>query len=1169
MQKSALRKGSACWRPHVKLFLIMKIVVVLLTIACLQASANGYSQDRITLSMKDASFKEVLTQIQKQTSYRFIYHDNVQLRKKGAVNIEVENVSLGYVMDALLRNSGFTYSDLGNGLMAISVAAAQNRPITGTVTNSKGEALAGVSVQVKGNTLGTTTDANGQFSMNIPENTVLILSAVGYITKEVAVGTANNINVLLEVEETKMDEVVVVAYGSESRQTQTSAVASIKASDIQNIPSSQLSTSLAGRLPGAIIVQNSGFVGANATISVRGSRTAALYVIDNVVSDKSQFDVLDPGEIESISILKDAAAAAIYGARASGGVVVVKTRSGKKGKTAFNYRGMFSTSRTMDPLQDWTAEQELIFRNGVATNQNRLSASPNPNFQVPFNQEALDYARTLNYQSLNDILWRNPSSNQHSVDASGGSDNISYFFSANYNSNKGSYDNTKFDKYTLRAKVEANVSKNLKIGTNLSYNRRYTDRFFWPYDNDNGEGFTVADFYRPTFNLSRLYPYYSKADGTSTTAGDPDGFATIQPGWGFNPAQTVNSVNYRHILYNTFNAIVTGELKISQIKGLSLRVLGDYRQDNFFRKDFIGEFNVSYRVQPTGSTGINLLKLAPLKFDAANTVVNNYGKSYTSIEESMYMDERYQTNGFLDYTRSFGRHNISSFTGFEQYQFMRKALNGAARDLLTSGIDQILVANSDATRRVFGGSELNQSRLSYFGRVKYDYDARYIAEFSFREDGSYIFPQGKQFGFFPSVSAGWVVSRERFFSVQPISTLKLRVSYGTTGYDGVDGINTNIAPYQFQNNYSVNSGYLFAGGNMPGLAPQSVLPNPNITWQINKTINGGIDMGFFNDALSLSFDYFVTNKSRVLASTVDLIPGTLGTGLPTTNIGELRSNGFELVLGYGKTYGDFSYNVGFNINYAIEKYISWPQLSTLADFQKLIGRPTNGIVTGYISEGIVKDQSVIDALPAGYRQFGRPVILGSVLIKDINGAGYAPGPDGKVDNNDVTILSTNAVPRTTFGAPIDLRWKNISLNMLFQGVGKYDKFVQTIGSIGAFQQADRPYFQLWTDAYSPDLNPNGKYPMATGSYTSDPDLTGVSTSFWKRNGAYTRLKNITLAYSLPKKLIGKAGFTGVQLSFNATNLFTITKFEEYDPEQSTLDSYPLFRTYAFGLNISL
>lgn len=1167
MQKSKPKKSRISWRACAKLFLIMKIAVVLLTAVCLQAAATGHSQETITLSLKDASFYEVLTNIQKQTAYRFIYHDNVRLKKE-TVNIHVVNASLAYVMDALMRNSGFSYSVLNNGLVAITATEAQARIITGKITNIKGEPLAGVSVQLKSGKAGTATDVAGQFTLNVPDGAVLVISAVGYQTKEVVVGADNNIDILLEAIETKLDEVVVVAYGAESRQTQTSAVASIKASDIRNIPTAALSTSLAGRLPGAIIIQNSGFVGANASIAVRGSRTAALYVIDNVVSDKSQFDVLDPGEIESISILKDAAAAAIYGARASGGVVVVKTRSGKKGKTAFNYRGMLSTNRTMYPLQDWTAEQELIFRNGVATNQNRLSASPNPNFQVPFNQEALDYAKTLNYQSLNDILWRNPSSQQHSIDASGGSDNVTYFFSANYNSNKGSYDNTNFDKYTLRAKVDANVSKNLKIGTNISYNRRYTDRFYWPYDGDNGEGFTVADFYRPTFNLSRLYPFYSKADGSATTADDPARIATIMPGWGFNPAQTVNSVNYRHILYNTFNAIVTGELKIPQIKGLSLRVLGDYRQDNFFRKDFVGEFNVSYRVQPAGASGINLLKLTPLKFDAANTVVNNYGKSYTSIDQFMYMDERYQTNGFLDYTRSFGRHNISAFAGFEQYQFMRKAMNGTAQDLLTSNIDQILVANTDAARRGFGGSELNQSRLSYFGRAKYDYDARYIAEFSFREDGSYIFPQGKQFGFFPSVSAGWVISRERFFTIKPISTLKLRASYGTTGYDGVDGTTTNIAPFQFQNNYSVTGGYLFAGGNMPGLAPQSVLPNPNITWQINKTMNGGIDMGFLDDALSMSFDYFVTNKSHVLASTVDLIPGTLGTGLPTTNIGKLRSNGFELVLGYGKSKGAFSYNVGFNINYAIEKYISWPQLSTLADFQKLIGRPTNGIVTGYLSQGIVKDQAVINALPAGFTQFGRPVILGSVLLKDINGAGYAPGPDGKVDNNDVTILSTNAVPRTTFGVPVDLRWKNLSLNMLFQGVGKYDKFVQTINGIGAFQQADRPYFELWTDAYSPDLNPGGKYPMASGSF-SDPDLMGGSSSFWVRNGAYARLKNVTLGYSLPKKWISQVGFTGVQLSFNATNLFTITRFKEYDPEQSSIDSYPLFRTYAFGLNISL
>ena len=1105
------------------------------------------------------------------------------------------SVTGGPIGDFALESIVVNYSAANSGnlarlpypsvdLLSATLGKFSARPITGTIVDGKGEALPGVSIQVKNTSKGTVSNAQGQFTIQAERGDVLVFSSIGFTAKEVTIGDENNLAVALDDAESKLDEVVVIAYGSESRETQTSAVSSIKASSINRIPTAQLSASLAGRLPGAQIVQSSGFVGSNASITVRGARTAALYVIDNVVADKSQFDVLDPNEVESISVLKDAAAAAIYGARASGGVVVIKTRSGKAGKIMVNYNGIFSTNRTIYPLQDWTPVQEITFRNQVALYRNRASASPNPNFQVPFNQAALDYASTIESQNVNEILWRNPNSQQHSVNVSGGNADVLYFFSANYGGNTGSYDKTKFDKYTLRAKVDAKVSKNLTIGTNISFNRRYTSRFFWPYDNDNGEGFTVADFYRPTFNLSRLYPYYSKPNGTPTTADDPAALPTIQPGWGFNPAEIINSANYRRITYNTFNGIVTADLAIPQVEGLSIKFLGDYRQDVYFKKDFIGEFNTSYRVQTVGSSGIDLLRLAPIKYDANSTVVNNYGRSFTGITEDMYIDERYQTNLFVNYDRRFGEHTISSFIGVEQYQFNRKLVSGNANELLTSSLDQIGATNPSTDRRYFSGAELAQARLSFFGRAKYDYKTKYIGEVSFRNDGSYIFQQGRQFGFFPSVSGAWLISKEDFFRVKPVSSLKIRASYGTTGYDGIDGITTNIAPFQFQNNYNPATGYVFANSTLSGLAPQNVVPNPNITWSINKTFNGGLDMGFLNNALTLSFDYFTTRRSRLLVSTADAIPGTFGAGLPATNVGEQQAYGFELAVNYANRKGAFDYSIGFNMGFANDKYIAWPQVANLPDFQNLIGTPTSGVVIGYISKGIVRSQAEIEALPTGYTQFANKIQLGNVLIEDMAGDGFRPGPDGKVDANDRTIISRNGVPRINFGLPIDLAWKNLSLNVFFQGVGPYDKFVSTInspitnqdgtptasvnGGGGVFQLADRPYFQLWTDAYSPDTNPNGKYPAANGSF-SDPGLTGTGTTFWKRNGAYVRLKNVNIAYALPKPILDRIGIRNLQVSLNMTNLLTLSAFKEHDPEQASLDSYPIFRTFSLGLNLSL
>ncbi|MBS1669313.1 MAG: SusC/RagA family TonB-linked outer membrane protein [Bacteroidetes bacterium] len=1147
----------------------MRASFVFATIVCMHLSSFATGQNSISLKVKKEKLKNVLELIEQQSEYRFLYSDNPVIDNK-KVTIKVEKAPLEKVMGQLLEGTGISYKINSNSLVVLSlmkVDPSQFKEITGKVTDEKGQPLANVSVTVKGTDRGTTTDSRGFFSINANTGDELQFSIVGYKATSIKIGSSGVISIKMQVESSSLNEVVVIAYGSETKMSQTSAVSSIKSSEISNIPTAQLSTSLAGRLPGAQIIQNSGFVGSNASISIRGSSANPLYVIDNVVSDKGQFEALDPNQVESISILKDAAAAAIYGARAAGGVVVIKTKSGKPGKVSLSYQGNVSSSRTNLPLQNWTPEQEVVYINNAAMTSNRLSANPNPNFQVPFDANALAYAKTMKSQNINDIIWRNPFAQQHSLNLSGGSDKILYFLSGGYSQNTGSYQRTSFSKYTLQAKVDANLSNNFKLGANLSYNRNFTSRFYWPYDNDNGQGFTVADFYRPTFNLSRLYPFYSKADGTPTTANDPLGYPTIQPGWGFSPTETIRSDNYRHIYYNTFNAIVNGELKIPQVRGLSLKFLADYRQDNFFQKNFIGQLNTSYRVQTVGTSGIGLLQYAPLKFDKGNTVVNNYGLAYTGIYETLNLNERYQLNGFIDYTRSFGAHHITSFVGVEQYQINMKSVNGNASNLLSPTNDQILNANSSNTYRYFNGSEQNQSRLSYFGRAKYDYASKYIMELSFREDGSYIFPKGKQFGFFPSISGAWVASKESFFNVKNISTLKLRASYGTTGYDGLDGTTTNIAPYQYQNNYIVNGSYVFANSTIPGLSPQSVVPNPNITWAVNKTVNAGLDLGLLNDALTFSFDYFNTKRSNILVSSIATVPGTFGSGLPATNIGEQKAHGFEFAANYSNKVGQVSYSVGLNLGYAIEKYVKWPQPANLPAFQNVIGLPTSGVIRGYISEGIVRNQKTISSLPTGYTQFGNPVILGVVLLKDINGDSYAPGANGKIDANDQTIISKNAVPRINIGVPINFKWKQLSISLFFQGVGPYDKYVTTLNSVGAFQIGSRPYFALWTDAYSQDNNPNGKYPLANGGWV-EPDLTGCSSTFWRRNGAYMRLKNLNIAYSIPQKIIKTAYFTNFQIYVNATNLFTMTSFKEYDPEQQSLDSYPIFRTFSAGVNLS-
>ncbi len=1161
-----------------QIFRAMKCLTLFLVIFTFYSYTESYSQStKLKLNINQATVLDVIEDIEKQSEFVFIYADDIlpQLNQvKGDIN--VKNKSIIKVLDKILDEKEIHYiinerqvvlKKAKNRSLVDKNSKNKNIPvqkqISGVVTDASNVPLPGVNVVLKGSTKGTQTDFDGNYVIQASEGDVLQFSYLGFETKDVTVGAQSTINVVMKDDVAGLDEVVVVGYGSQKKASLTSAVVSVKAETIESIPTSQLSNNLAGRLPGVQIIGNSGLVGASSSINIRGTGVNALYVIDNVISDKAQFDVLDPSEVETVTVLKDAAAAAIYGARASGGVVLITTKKGKVGKVSFNYGSIYTTNILTKPLQDYTAEEELIYKNNVAIHRNQIN--PDPDFQPPYGEDVLAFSRGINYRNVNDEIWRSPSSQQHTLSVSGGSERITYFFSTGFNQAKGSYDNTNFDRYNFRAKVSAEITDNITLSTNLSGNRRETDRFFWPFDGDNGEGFEVSDFYRSTFNLSRLYPFYAKLDGTPSSVNDPDAVAVVQPGWGFNPAEVVNSDSYRKILYNTFNGIVNMDITIPQIKGLSVSVQGNYRQDVRNRKNFV-LLNRSLRVQTVGGpgSGIDEFTLTPLVTDGSQDVVNNLGRSFPGIDESFSFEESTQINGLLKYQNVFGDHSINTFVGFEQAKSSFKLVSGSASDLLSTSIDQILSASTSSDRRDFSGFERKTARLSYLGRATYSFVDKYIAELSFRYDGSYKFPSGKRFGFFPSVSAAWRVSQEDFFTLDAVSNFKLRASFGQTGFDGDD--NRPIAPFQFQNNFQRGASYVFENGLRDGIRPQSIIPNPNITWETHTTWNAGFDLGLFENQFDLTFDIFKNSIADILAPTTVTVPGTFGSDLPQTNVAERKINGFEIAANYQNNNNAVKYQIGANMGYAKDEWISYPEADGLKDFQSRIGRP-NDLVIGYISKGIIRDQATIDALPAGFTQFGRVPQLGEILFEDIRGDNFSDGPDGIVNSNDVDILSENTIPRINYGITGNVKWNGFSVDVFFQGVGAYDKYVSTRNtrSGGVFQTA-RPYFALWTDAWSAE-NPDGKYPRAENNWNQIENGHGPST-FWERSGAYLRLKNLNVAYSIPNKIIEPVGFDKISLFINGTNLFVISEFDEYDPEQATLDSYPLFKTYSLGVNLS-
>ncbi|EON77969.1 TonB-dependent receptor [Lunatimonas lonarensis] len=1117
----------------------------------IKAQIKPIDQAVVRLARLESQLPEIFRDIEARTDYRFVYPAEI-MEEKIQISLKSKKQTVNDILVEVGTAARLRFKQVDNtiyvakpedasddGRVEISIDMVE---ITGRVTDEKGEPIPGATVIVEGTSLGTVTNIDGGFTLDAQEGAVLLISFIGYQSQRVTLGSQTSLNIVLREDLSSLQEVVVVGYGTQEKAKLTGSVASVKADDIDFIPTSNLSNLLAGRAPGVQIVQSSGFAGAPSSISIRGSAAIAgsspLYVIDNVIRSRVDFDALDPNEVESISFLKDAATAAIYGARAANGVVLVTTRQGTTGKPVFNYKSFFTTSRPTMPLPRYTATQELEYINSVA------ETFGNP---LPISEEIFRYFEDKNYE-LNDYIWRNPSSQQHNLSVNGGTESITYYMMLGTNSDKGSFTNTDYSRYNFRSNVTARITKDLRVNLNLSGNKRVTNRFFWPYDWDGGEGFELSDFYRTTFNWSRLYPFFVDADGNPTSNRDT-GFPIGRGAW--NPVLMLENGNYRKIDRNSFNGIIKIDYDLPFLDGLTTSVMANYSFDSRNQKNFVIH-NRSYLFQQGSATN----PYVPGPIDPSKLNIHNLSRSFEGIDESATFGDSYQFNWFLDYNRSFGDHSISGTFIYEQAEFQGKTFSGSADQLLTSSVDQIFAASTDTQRRYFTGSESQFGRASWIGRTRYEFSAKYIAEFSFRYDGSHRFPKETRWGFFPSGSVAWRITEENFLDIPALSELKFRASIGTTGDD-------NVAPFQFQNNFVPSAGYVFGNTLYNGIRAGTP-PNPTITWAKMVAYNFGFDFGLFNDKLVGSFDYFHNHRYDLLRRRIRVIPGTYGAPLSDENYAEIDVKGAEFSLNYRNSVGRVNYTIGANIGYAKDKVLVIDEPVGLEDWRTAIGHPINRI-WGYRSRGIIRDQATLEALPEGFMQFGREPMLGVILYEDIRGVNRTEGSDGIVDENDQDWLSDNAIPRINYGINGGFSWRNLKVDFLLQGVGAFDKIVKTQNTStgGVFQTGDRPYFDLWTNRWTPNRT-DAPYPRAGG--WGMPEFGWGPSDFWIRSGAYLRLKNLNIAYDIPSRFL-TANNINLQFFFNGTNLFVLSAFTEYDPEQDRLDSYPLMKSYTGGINV--
>ena len=1124
-----------------KITRVMKLTLTLILFAVLAASAGStYSQStRINLKMQDASLVDVFREIERTSEFGFFFKsEEIDLNKR--VSIDLQNVSIEQILKKILMDN-YDYRILDKNIIVTrgnfnttEVQVQQGKSVSGKVTDSSGGSLPGVSVVVKGTTTGTITDSNGKYSLsNVPENTILQFSFVGMKAQEIAVGNKAVINVALVEDAIGIEEVVAIGYGTQKKVNLTGAVSSVQGTELQKIPTANLSNVLAGLVPGMTVSQSNGRPGSASSINIRGVGTwnnqSPLYVIDGFVRDKEAFDAIDPNEVETISVLKDAASASIYGSRAANGVILVTTKKGKLQAPEITYKGTYSMESRVNQV-------ELLNGYDAATLYNdyqKIVGTPETSilyFAPDELQYYLDHPEL--YTNWLEQAWNQPVSQQHNLSVNGGSEKIRYFMSAGYYDGTGFLDVITYKKQNFRANVTTDIAKNLTAEIMLDINNRESNSFNWP--NDAGQ----FDLWNIINGLMIRAPYNrSYVNGLPSVTGS---------NWHALSALHAGSNNTKN---NDYNGIIRLNYNVPFIKGLEVDASYNQTRQNDFAKQFY-QHHPDYNFQTSGShnhlieDGAALLESRIYKIKPYELIQEDYNRLTTT-----------QFNTSLRYKNSFGKNNVSGVFLYEQTESFADNLMGKGEDFDTHYIEQIDAASSDPARRTATGSGSEFGRMSYIGRINYDYAGKYLLEGSFRYDGSIIFAPENRWGFFPSLSAGWRISEEKFFkdNIDFISNLKLRASSGLVGNDAVTS-------YQYLQNYNY-SGTMYYGTGIKGLA-LGTFPNPNITWEKSRTNNIGIDAGFLNNSITFSGEYFNRHTYDILRSRILSIPTTFGATLPDENYAEVDVNGLEFTLGYKNKIGEFKYQITGNIGYTKDKVVKLDVAANSRPYQNPIGLPLNSI-RGYKSIGILRTQEELDAYKAKVSTvLGKVPELGQLAFQDIRGV-TTDEPDGVIDTNDMELLSTNSDPKLNYGLGIETSWRNFNLSMLWQGLGIWDIMLDSKSRSNAVND-NITLYGFWKDHWTPE-NPNASMPRVGSSL--DPTSSQIS-DFWLESGAFIRLKNLSLSYSLPRAISEKVSAKNINIFFTGTNLLTLTNYKFCDPEQRTLSSYPTMKSITFGLSVT-
>ena len=981
--------------------------------------------------------------------------------------------------------------------------------VTGKVVDEAGVAVIGANVSVKGTTNGAITDVNGDFSLQVPMNSTLSISYIGYLTQEVKVTSSQPLRIVIKEDAQNLEELVVIGYGTMKKKDLMGATTGVAGDNLSTNSNISVGGALQGKMSGISIMSQGGFPGAETNINIRGIGTfgsgdsAPLVVIDGVPVDQG-FETLNPSDIESVSVLKDASSAAIYGSRAANGVILVTTKKGGTGKAKLNINATVGIQSPMHMMELLNATEFVSAIQEMRDNYNAIN--PGTTTPATTNYDGLDPKSFGKGTNWGDYIYDSAPTYNINASVSGGSDNMNYYLSGEFLSQEGIAINTDYKKASLRANLEGKINSRLTIGNNVHMAYRFTK-------GDAGNRYSDVIFNAP------VIPAYdedgSYGEPNTSLTGSKNAMAEVA--W-----NTPTNSNYR-VMDNLFL---------------------EFKFTDWLKFRFQGGIDMVY----------NEYKLfSPTYNDGGQTNAQN---SYTETRSKDFM---WVTDYLLYFDKTFGDHTINAMGGFSQQLFSYDNMSGTAKDYV-SEVDNMHVfdGGTNADERELSGGRQELALASWFGRINYDYKGRYLFSFNLRADGSSRFKGDNRWGVFPSLSAGWRISEENFFNVDPISNLKVRASWGQLGNQSIGSYYPTVAAVGKQNvvfGPSADNQILYAGYS------QTALGNPSLKWETTTVTNIGVDLGFFNNSLNVTADYFVKNTDGILRSMV--LPPSVGLTAPNMNYAEVQNRGFELEIGYNGKVRDFQYNISGNVSFLHNeiKKLSSGVNEEVIDIGcyggvtiNRVGEPISALY-GYKTDGLITTQEEADqykAMGQGNAKIGR--------LKYVD-----TDHNGVIDGDDRVILGSY-IPKVTAGLTLGASWKGFDFNTVFTGV-----FGRTQHSPMSYQNRfpNRNISRKWYDnRWTLGSDPEGKYPLMiqSESYEEMTDLMAMNTS-------YVKMKSITIGYTHDFK-DWKA-----RIFLSGENLFAITsdEFDGFDPENGTSvghytnwgDDFPTPRIFMIGVNLTL